>query len=136
MAANEGTPKHLSENRGSKEHLISASVATNEDELFFSPVNKDWQEMLQEAEGEENAVNADILENTALVQEELLDVNGDEYPADQIADSVLSPADYYDLLGLSTSATTAEIVAAYRHRAREVADLSTSDPLYVNIKKV
>jgi len=165
MAANEGSPKHASEKKDLKEHSSSASVASNEDDLFFSPVNKEWQEILHEAEGEESVVKADLLENTALIHEELNsasedternsatkqpfapaqakvnstdklnDVNGKEYPADQLADSV-SPADYYDLLGLSTSATTAEIVAAYRHRAREVADLSTSDPLYVNIKKV
>ena len=44
--------------------------------------------------------------------------------------------DLYDCLGVSTSATTAEIVAAYRACAREVADFPTSHPKYKLIKKV
>jgi hypothetical protein len=43
--------------------------------------------------------------------------------------------DYFALLGVSTSATTAEIVIAYRHRAREMAGMPTSDLRYVRIKQ-
>ena len=44
--------------------------------------------------------------------------------------------DYYDLLGVSTSATSNEVVIGYRKKAREVADLETSDPRYLRIKEV
>ena len=58
-----------------------------------------------------------------------------ETTADAISRTPLE-IDYYDLLGVSTGSTTAEIVSAYRRKAREVADLPTTDKLYVRIKKV
>ena len=48
----------------------------------------------------------------------------------------LEELDYYDVLGVSTSSTTADIVAAYRSKARDAAGLPTSDKLYILIKQV
>jgi hypothetical protein len=132
--------------------------------VFYTPENSavDWQDMSQgPTEDEEGAAYANgvvptiLAEQTASVPEVLQSIidaavlaemasvanagieetNGGKDPLDSPATSG-TPADYYDLLGLSTSATTAEIVIAYRRRARDVADLSTSDPLYVSIKTV
>jgi len=137
----------MRETKGLDEEGMAISNDPIEDELFYSPVNKDWHEMHHETDVVE-CEKAGAPENTAVelnsvvsaepesrLKAKLDNIKGDEYSADLVACNE-SPLDYYDLLGLSTSATTAEIVAAYRHRAREVADLSTSDPLYINIKKV
>lgn len=44
--------------------------------------------------------------------------------------------DYYDLLGISMSATLAEVKTAYKRRAREVSERPTNDPMYRRIKQV
>jgi len=65
-------------------------------------------------------------------QPQALDVQGDA--PDPPSTKPTKELDFYDVLGVSTSSTTAEIVVAYRSRAREVADLPTMSPAYARIK--
>ena len=117
-------------------------------DLFFSPENvADGQDKLQEPRKEDEAEEHEnektvVSEAVESMVASLENTGAEESKGDEEA-TLLPPLrqdepalDYYDLLGLSTSATSVEIVAAYRRHAREVADLNTSDPLYINIKAV
>ena len=65
----------------------------------------------------------------------MIDVS-EEKGVEVLKEESILGVDYYDVLGVSMGATTAEIVAAYRRRAREVAGRATNDPVYYRIKEV